>query len=166
MEKDGCRMLVLTEEITRQQQLLAAVPAFLQFMTDHMNEYAESENSTISRWAKAIQGEMCRQGKYRVLLVEPNYSMDWHEFRIRVMVRAFRHWFGDTTGAPNVDEYNVNLYLHPRTALTDLCSYILEDILHVDNYIDSFEEYSKRTYRYPIYDFVNEYRLANKNLII
>lgn len=165
MEKDGCRMLVLTEEIIKQQQLLAAVPAFLQFMTDHVNEYINSENSTISRWANAMQGEMCKKGKYRVLLVEPNYLIDWHEFRTHVMICAFRNWFGGTD-TPNIGEYNVNLYLHPRTALYDLCSYILEDVLHVDCYIDNFEEYSKKSYRYPVFDFINEYRLANKNLVI
>jgi hypothetical protein len=154
---------MLTNNIIQQQQLLAAIPVFEQFIKEHINDYVDSESRAIQKWLKGPYGVMCRDGGelYSIRGIAFT-SVCGDKIKIDLDMRVLKSW--PNSGVVYHGSYNFPIS-HTLT-LEYLAFQLWDNVLHVMDYVDNFDEFISKNYEQPAVDFVKYYRAMHKELII
>ena len=157
---------MMIQNTVKQQQLLAAIPAFVEFMHQHINDYMTADSPAIQAWLKSPYAEYCAEGKdfYRINNIWIDMNSDHDNLIIRLDMRILNC----ITDSGITMHYYTDYFFHIPSLMNlyDLCNRIWNDIFHISEYINDIDDFIGEGFTQPVRDFITYYTSTHKNLVI
>ena len=149
---------MLTTNLIQQQQLLAAIPAFINYVSWHVDDYINSPVAHVREWANGPLAQRCKTGlpMYKINGIESWSDTGTGTIFTDIDLDVFY------LGANSFQRTSFRLW--PDMTLESLCDRLCMNILGADYYITNWIQH--QDFISVCEDFIKTYRNHHKGLVI